>query len=242
MLVNILNCLSESENFLQCTFSCHPDGTRNPPPLLSLLECGFSSGQIQLHEISVQKLVKWRLICWARPSWWSQGQDHPAGRGARSRVSSGAIRQQTWHHGIWAQKWSPWGQRRAALHHNVDFITRWVCVCACSAASDSCSPVDCSWPCSSIHGASQARILEQVVFLPDPGTEPTSPALAGGFVTTEPPAMSSLLQVLFFCCCSVSHLCLTLYDSMDCSMPGFPVFHYLPEFAQTHVFWIRVAI
>ena len=110
------------------------------------------------------------------------------------------------------------------------------CVCACSAASDSCSPVDCSWPCSSIHGASQARILEQVVFLPDPGTEPTSPALAGGFVTTEPPAMSSLLQVLFFCCCSVSHLCLTLYDSMDCSMPGFPVFHYLPEFAQTHVF------
>ena len=22
---------------------------------------------------------------------------------------------------------------------------------------------------------------------------------------------------------------------MDCSMPGFPVLHYLPEFAQTHV-------
>ena len=25
---------------------------------------------------------------------------------------------------------------------------------------------------------------------------------------------------------------------MDCSMPGFPVIHYLPEFAQTHVHWV----
>ena len=25
---------------------------------------------------------------------------------------------------------------------------------------------------------------------------------------------------------------------MDCSMPGFPVLHYLPEFAQTHVPWV----
>ena len=24
---------------------------------------------------------------------------------------------------------------------------------------------------------------------------------------------------------------------MDCSMPGFPVFHYVPDFAQTHVHW-----
>ena len=28
-----------------------------------------------------------------------------------------------------------------------------------------------------------------------------------------------------------------LCDPMDCSMPGFPVLHYLPEFAQTHVHW-----
>ena len=25
---------------------------------------------------------------------------------------------------------------------------------------------------------------------------------------------------------------------MDCSMPGFPVLHYLPEFAQVHVHWV----
>ena len=34
---------------------------------------------------------------------------------------------------------------------------------------------------------------------------------------------------------SVAQLCLTLCDPMDCSMPGFPVHHQLPELAQTHV-------
>ena len=35
-------------------------------------------------------------------------------------------------------------------------------------------------------------------------------------------------------CCSVTQLCLTLCDPMDCNMPGFPVLDYLPEFAQTN--------
>ena len=34
---------------------------------------------------------------------------------------------------------------------------------------------------------------------------------------------------------SVFQLCLTLCDPMDCSRPGLPVHHQLPEFAQTHV-------
>ena len=33
----------------------------------------------------------------------------------------------------------------------------------------------------------------------------------------------------------VAQLCPTLYDPMECSMPGFPVHHQLPELAQTHV-------
>ena len=44
------------------------------------------------------------------------------------------------------------------------------------------------------------------------------------------------------CCHSVAQWCLTLCDPMDCSMPGFPVFHYLPEFAQTQVHWVDDAI
>ena len=34
---------------------------------------------------------------------------------------------------------------------------------------------------------------------------------------------------------SVAQSCLTLCDPVDCSMPGFPVHHRLPELAQTHV-------
>ena len=33
-----------------------------------------------------------------------------------------------------------------------------------------------------------------------------------------------------------------LCDLMDCSMPGFPVLHYLPEFVQIHVYWANDAI
>ena len=41
---------------------------------------------------------------------------------------------------------------------------------------------------------------------------------------------------------SVAQSCLTLCSPMDCSMPGFPVHHQLPEFTQTHVHWIGDAI
>ena len=34
------------------------------------------------------------------------------------------------------------------------------------------------------------------------------------------------------CCCSVAQSCLTVWDPMDCSTPGFPV-HYLPDSGQS---------
>ena len=40
------------------------------------------------------------------------------------------------------------------------------------------------------------------------------------------------------CSCLVAKSCLTLCNPMDCSMPGFPVLHHLPEFSQTHVHWL----
>ena len=48
----------------------------------------------------------------------------------------------------------------------------------------------------------------------------------------------SLLIVLFgssVSYSSVAQSCLTLCDPMDCSMPGLPVLHQLPEPTQTHV-------
>ena len=41
---------------------------------------------------------------------------------------------------------------------------------------------------------------------------------------------------------SVSQSCLTLCDPMNCSTPGLPVHHQLPEFTQTHVHPVSDAI
>ena len=43
-------------------------------------------------------------------------------------------------------------------------------------------------------------------------------------------------------CCSVAKSCPTICDPVECSTPGFPVLHYLLEFAQTHVHWVSDAI
>ena len=41
---------------------------------------------------------------------------------------------------------------------------------------------------------------------------------------------------------SVAQLCPTLCNLIDCSTPGFPVLHHLPELVQTHVSWVGDAI
>ena len=56
------------------------------------------------------------------------------------------------------------------------------------------------------------------------------------------PVLSQMLLNSFYCVCvfhtqfsSVIQSCLTLCDPMDCSTPGLPVHHQLPESTQTHV-------
>ena len=41
---------------------------------------------------------------------------------------------------------------------------------------------------------------------------------------------------------SVTQSCPTFYNPMDCSTPGLPVHHQLPESTQTHVHWVGDAI
>ena len=65
----------------------------------------------------------------------------------------------------------------------------YTCVLSCSVMSDSYDPMYCGPPSSSVCGISQARIwsgfpLPTPRGLPDPGIEPVSPTLAGGFSTT----------------------------------------------------------
>ena len=53
--------------------------------------------------------------------------------------------------------------------------------------------------------------------LPNLGMEPRSPALQVDSLTSEPPGKPKK----HICCCSVTKLCLTLFDSMDCSTPAY---------------------
>ena len=54
--------------------------------------------------------------------------------------------------------------------------------------------------------------------------------------------MSELESVNTSYSCSVAKSCLMLCHPMNCSTPGFPVLHCLPEFAQTHVHEVCDAI
>ena len=57
--------------------------------------------------------------------------------------------------------------------------------------------MDCRPPGFSVHGVSKEKYWSGWPFpspgaLPDPGIKPASPALAGGFFTTEPPGKPGL--------------------------------------------------
>ena len=66
--------------------------------------------------------------------------------------------------------------------------------------------------------------------LPDPGIDPHLLRLLHWQPGSLPLAPSSV--------CSVQSLsCVQLCDPMNCSTPGLPVRHQLPEFTQTHVHW-----
>ena len=73
-----------------------------------------------------------------------------------------------------------------------------------------------------------------------PFTKPTGTQLfpweaGGGLVPPQESPPASAVSPSLHCCYSVAQSCPTLCDPMDCSTPGFPALHCLPEFAQTHV-------
>ena len=64
--------------------------------------------------------------------------------------------------------------------------------------------------------------------------------LATKFLSLE--LIFPLEKILYFCCGSVAKSCATPCNPMDCSTPGFPVLHLLPEFAQVYVHWVSDGI
>ena len=113
-----------------------------------------------------------------------------------------------------------------------------------------CDPMDCSLPGSSVHGILQARILEWVAtsysrgsFWPRDRTRVSCNSCLGRQILLPlnhvgSPRNIKVCVYIYFVVVQSLKSCLTLCNPMDCSMPGFPVLHHLPEFAQTHVHWV----
>ena len=97
-------------------------------------------------------------------------------------------------------------------------------------------PLACGLPSFSSHAGSVSLCKG-----PSPGVcgflTPNSIHNPSYFTFSHPSAMYVRVQIS-----SVAQSCPTLCDPMDCSMPGCPVHHQLPELAQTHVLWVGDAI
>ena len=61
-------------------------------------------------------------------------------------------------------------------------------------------------------------------------------------ITITVGAISTVIPTTINQFSSVTQLCPTLCDPKDCSMPGLPVHHQLPELAQTHIHRVSDAI
>ena len=127
-----------------------------------------------------------------------------------------------------------------------------------------CDLTDCNLPYYLVRGIFQASILEWVAISFSTGSSwPRNRTqvsrTADRSLPSEPlgkPREHSLTLPYFFLiklllsnslnnyllCCSFTKSCLTLFDPMDCSTPGFPALHYLSEFPQTYVHWVSDTI
>ena len=75
--------------------------------------------------------------------------------------------------------------------------------------------------------------------LPNPGIKPRSPASKVDYLPGESQGKPNT-PIQFSSVQSVSSV--WLCNPMNCSTPGLPVHHQLPEFTQTHVHWVSDAI
>ena len=111
------------------------------------------------------------------------------------------------------------------------------CVLRCSVVFDSfVTPWTVNHQAPLVHGFPRVgcHFLLQGIFA-DSGIEPKSPALA---VDSFP--LSHLGSTIFSC--HLTSVQFSHFNPMDCSTPGFPVHHQLPEFTQTRVHRIGDAI
>ena len=112
--------------------------------------------------------------------------------------------------------------------------------------SDFCDPVNCSPLASSVHGISQARILEGVAIFFSRGSpwprDRTCVSNIGRWILYHSATRQACITGSSVQFSSVAQSCLTLCDPKNHSTPGLPVYHQLSEFTQTHIHRVSDAI
>ena len=102
----------------------------------------------------------------------------------------------------------------------------WWCCFVAKSCPTLCDPMYCSPPGPSVHGISQVRILEGLPFpspgdLPDPGTEPTSPASAGRPL----PLSHQESSYVWFNKSKICHVCVYMYQLERLSLSSALILH-----------------
>ena len=121
-------------------------------------------------------------------------------------------------------KWLPQIKKNLSLSHWTQCQVKVKVAQSCLTL---CDPMSFTVP-----GILQARILEWAAYpfssgSSQPRNQTRVTCIAGGFFTNWDIRVRSTLQNQSVS--SAAQSCLTLCDPMDCSMPGFPVYHQLPE-------------
>ena len=119
---------------------------------------------------------------------------------------------------------------------------------SCQACSSHCLWANSTrhhthWSSSSRPATCSSGLYLCMLFSSSPGFKPQNllwflllPPPHQSSLSYQPPA-SDMAQLP-----SVQFSCSVLSDPMDCSTPGFPIHHQLPQLAQTHVHWVSDAI
>ena len=141
-------------------------------------------------------------------------------------------------------------ERKRAIKRSHRCLFRWM-LSWCPDTQHCCSHLRRQTPTESKGESRQWRDIEQL-FLPMDfqllWTICLLLRLLTGFLVRVPFSVSiegiQLKQIMLWseCFSSVPQSCSTLYQPMDCSIPGFPVHRQLLEPAQTHVHWVSDAI
>ena len=145
-------------------------------------------------------VVLYALTClqpWLTP--WLHVWEWPWVRGTQLNCDIFTDRKKLWDNSCWVWVcllflfWYAEGQAGILVPQS-----EWVKLLSCVRLYD---PMDCSPPGSSVHGILQARILEWVAIVPQPGIKNRPLQLKRGFLTTEPPKkvkVKSLSHVRLF--------------------------------------------